>query len=533
MKIIIFGTGEFAIKLFNETEHNTVAFTDNDYLKERDTFCGLTVAVPEKISQFDFDAVVIALPMESDIDKCIVYETISQLRLIGITKDILIYNGSDVIPVCQMEELLNGFIKDKAVLYEKINPKSIAVTHRTYVEERCSKRRLYLYGTGYVAISLTKYLATLDINVCKYISDKCTIDNLNGKEVISTFDLVYEDTNKIFIITASHDESYAETRKKLIGLGLKEDYDFTYYSEIPGTNEPFYYDATLSFSRVRDKVEGFEVFGDTENPNALKIVALGGSTTEGQLFYIKGWVPFFVDFLQGYGVSAKVYCGGISGYTSTQELLKFERDVLTLKPNIVISYSGVNDLYMYPYSKDDLRYQRPFITKFQVQFINQVLNKLTSMQYGLPTPDIPDWEKGGRDTVFYGLVNDKSPGQFWIDNARMMHALATEFGIKFFSFFQPFRFNGYYKSSQVQEILHSRRDPSCNPPEAGMGLYGRDEELKQVRKLIPKYQYITDLTELFLDAHDLYYDSVHVYEEGNKIIAQKIFDVLLSKYNVF
>ena len=357
MRIIIFGTGEVAIKLFNETDHSTVAFTDNDCLKERDTFCGLTVVVPEKLSQFDFDAIVIALPMESDIDKCAVYEVVSQLRLMGITKSILIYDGIITVPVCKIEEELLGFKEDyNAVLYERLNPKSIAVTHRAYIEERCSKRKLYLYGTGYAAISLTKYLATLGIEVCKYINDRCSEDILNGIDVISTFDLVYEDTNKIFIITASSDESYAETRKKLIGLGLREDYDFTYFSEIPGTNEPFYYDATLSFSRIRDNVEGFEVYGDIDNPKAIKIVALGGSTTEGQLFFVKGWVPFFVDCLRNNGISAKVYCGGISGYTSTQELLKFERDVLTLKPNMVITYSGVNDLYMYPYSKDDIRY---------------------------------------------------------------------------------------------------------------------------------------------------------------------------------
>lgn len=529
MKVIVFGTGEDAINFINKTEDVVVAFVDNDYIKERDLFCNLPVAVPERMNKFDFDSVVIALPFESDMDKHAVTEVVAQLDMIGVNKDIFVYVNGEILELSAVWGMLNSFLnEDYAPLYEALNPKSIAVTHKAYIRERCNKRKLYLYGTGYAAISLTRYLRSIGVDVEKYISDMCELSSLDGKEIISTIDLVYEDTEKIFIITVCPDESYAVTRKKLLGLGLTEDYDFTYYSEIPGTDEPFYYDTTLSFSRIRDKLEGFEEMGD-EN-GAIKILTLGGSTTESKLFFVDGWTPFFSELITKNGISAKVYCGGISGYTSTQELLKFERDVLSLNPDIVISYSGVNDLYMYPYAESDKRYGKPFITKFQVQFIDQVLQKLSGMQYGLPVPDIPDWEKGGRDIVFYGLKNHKTPGRFWVDNMRMMHALSAEFGIKFFSFLQPYRFNGYYNGSEKQRIIHTRRDPSCDPPEEGKILYGRDEELYEMRKLIEKYDYITDLSELFIDKSEVYYDSVHVYEEGNKIIARKIFETLLEKH---
>ena len=91
--------------------------------------------------------------------------------------------------------------------------------------------------------------------------------------------------------------------------------------------------------------------------------------------------------------------------------------------------------------------------------------------------------------------------------------LCKEFDIKFFSFLQPFRFNGYYETSMMQEIIHSRRDPSCYPSLQGEALYGKKEEVKKLQSKIKKYDYITDLSEIFYNHKNIYYDSVHVYEK--------------------
>lgn len=530
MDIIVFGINETADRLVQHGKHHVTMYLDNDLHRCREGYRGCKVIHPIEVNQYPHDAIVIADDISDPTGKYHIYEKFTQLSLYGISADnIFGLIDNQLVSIQSFQEVIQIETDlSYSRIFETVHPKSILNTHRNYVKERTSKRKLYIYGIGYEAVCLTKMLSIMGIQVEKYICDRKERDTLQDISIIGTIDLVYEKPDCFFVLVADESESYGITRKKLLDMGLCEDVDFTYHSEIPGTNEPFYYDVTLSYSRIRETMEGFELYGDSKNPDAITIVVLGGSTTESQLFFVKGWVPFFAEYLNNSGISAKIYCGGISGYTSSQELLKFERDVIQLSPDIVISYSGVNDLYMFPLADESERNSRPFISRFQVQFIRQVLEKLRYLQFGLPTPDIPDWEKGGRETVFYGLPSHKNAPHFWIDNMRMMHALSQEFGIAFFSFFQPFRFNGFYKSTPTQEIIHSRRDPSCIPSSEGQKLYGREAEVEEIRQLLQQYSYITDLSKLFAEESEIYYDSVHVYERGNQLIARRIGEVIVN-----
>lgn len=524
MNILVFGTNEPTRSVIESEKYHILAFLSNDMRRCKEGYRGYRVIHPINAEQFSYDAIVLADDMRELSGIYSFLEKTEQLILYGIDPNKLYgFWGNEIMLVQVLRDKLKLNTKySYEHIFEVVHPKSILNTHKDYVMERCESRKLFVYGVGYEAISLTKMLKHMDISVDKYISDSKAGTNINGVEVIDTIDLVYEEVGTFFVLVADESENYGITRNKLLNLGFLEDVDFTYHSEIPGTDEPFYFDVTLSYSRIRDSMEGFEIYGDCNNPNAISIVALGGSTTESQLFYVKGWVPFLAEYLCELGIPAKIYCGGVSGYTSTQELLKFQRDVLSLCPDIVISYSGVNDLYMYPTEIENERCNRPFITQFQIDFIQQVLDKIKQTQYGLPSPDIPDWEEGGQQTVFYGLKNNKSAARYWIDNMRMIKALANEFDIAFYSFFQPFRFNGYYERTPIQDVIHLRRDPLCVPEMKGQKFYSKKKEVEEIRKLIPLYDYIIDLSELFWHESEVYYDSVHVYEKGNQIIAHRI-----------
>jgi lysophospholipase L1-like esterase len=413
--------------------------------------------------------------------------------------------------------------------FKETYPNSIAITHSDYVMERCGKRKLFIYGTGAEAVNLAKYLYLIyKIDVQRFIDDECAGGKLEGKEIITSIDVVYEEKDKIFVIIANENESYGISRKKFIDMGLIEDLDFTYHSEIPSIKEPLCFDVTLSYNRIKEKIEGFELFGDTDNPNAIKIVALGGSTTESTLCFIKGWVQFLAELFQEKNIPAVIYGGGVSGYNSCQELLKLIRDVIPLKPDIVLSYSGVNDLYYYINIQELERLRRPFITKFQIIFVKQILEKLSALKHGLPVTYGLIWDKIGQNTVFYGLENDKSTSEVWLDNMRMMRITTKEFGIQFFSFFQPFRFNGFYERTDIQDIIHNRRDLSCIPESNGYEIWGRPimEEMRKITSEIKKYNYIFDFSGIFTNYQGIYLDAMHVYEQGNRIIAEKIFDAL-------
>ena len=321
--------------------------------------------------------------------------------------------------------------------FKQSYPNSIAITRKEYLFERCRERKLFIYGIGQEAVDISRYLSLFDIETQGFIDFKQTEDKLCGKDIISVIDIVYEDIDKIFIIIAKSEVYYGVSRQMFMDIGLMEDVDFTYHSEVPITKEAKCYDVTLSYNRIIDKIEGFEIFGDCDNPNALLIVALGGSTTESTYLFIKGWAQYLSELLINNNISAKIYCGGVAGYSSSQELLKFIRDVLPLKPDIVLSYSGLNDLYGYPKSTETIRNGRPFITHFQVEFIEKIISRLMLSQRKLPVMHDLMWEDNGNTTVYYGLKNSKSSSELWLDNTRIMHSIAEEFHIEFLSFFQP------------------------------------------------------------------------------------------------
>ncbi|MDR2833865.1 MAG: SGNH/GDSL hydrolase family protein, partial [Streptococcaceae bacterium] len=523
---------------------NIIAFSDNNPHKCREGYKGYAVIKPDDIFHYEYDRIVIAMPHNDNKDCYIVCEAFEYLQMIGIPQNkIFLWSmkNSSANEYIGFDDLKSLYITyDESTyksIFEQIHPKSIAITHRDYVLERCKNKKLFIYGVGCGAIRLAKYLSLMGIMVESYIDDECVGMVVDGKSVISSIDMVYEDIDKVFVMVANEKESYGISRKKFTNMGMVEDLNFTYHSEIPATKEPFYYDVNLSYSRIREEIEGFEIYGDFDNPKATKIVALGGSTTESTLLFVKGWVQFLAEILRKNNIPAVVYGGGTCGYTSSQELLKLIRDVIPLKPDIVISYSGVNDLYNIPDPTEIERHKRPFVTKFQVQFIKQIIEKLSilqyglpvDLQYGLPVEKNPDWNKEGKGTVFYGLQNDKPASEFWIDNMRMMHALSKEFDFLFLSFFQPFRFNGYYTSSEIQDIIHSRRDPSWAPgAEGGKRWYASIKaELHKIIEEIENYNFIHNFSDIFTEYQNIYYDTTHVYERGNQIIAKKIFDTLI------
>lgn len=407
-------------------------------------------------------------------------------------------------------------------------PESIAITRKEYLMERCVNRKLMIYGLGQEAIDLQGYLLAMGVEVASFIDAEPTSEQFEGKPVIPLIDIVYEKIDTFFIIIAKPESHYGIYRQEFLNLGLTEDIDFTYHSEVPLTREAKCYDVTLSYNRTIDKLEGFEIFGDKENPNAKVIVALGGSTTESTYLFIKGWAQYLAEILMKEHLPVKIYCGGVAGYSSSQELLKLIRDVLPMKPDMVLSYSGLNDLYGYPKPTEKIRDGRPFITHFQVEFIEKIIEKLTPAREQLPVMHDLMWQENGNTTVYYGLKNKKTASELWLDNTRIMYAIAKEFGFPFFSFFQPFAFNGFYKITEKQRILYSRKSPTCI--QDGYAKWGTPyaDDVKKIIDAIKNSSYIYDFSKIFEESDGVYFDASHVYERGNVIIAQKIYEKINS-----
>jgi hypothetical protein len=166
----------------------------------------------------------------------------------------------------------------------------------------------------------------------------------------------------------------------------------------------------------------------------------------------------------------------VAGYYSMQELSKCIRDIRYLKPDMVISFSGIND--------------------------NGKLLWNSGMINGLD-----------------GVMRNYSENSFayWLENEAMMQQTAEESGAKFFCIAQPqlYQREKLNKYEYLSTMYDRNNDFSGTDP----------KWIDKVKHIKENYPWMVDMTDI-LDDYDVYIDHEHVTTEGNEIIAQHIYDYI-------
>ncbi len=99
--------------------------------------------------------------------------------------------------------------------------------------------------------------------------------------------------------------------------------------------------ASLDYTPFGGK-PGWAVYGDEEKAQ-FRIMTLGGSTSS-EVYYPENWVSKLSRKLASAGVRAVIYNGAVEMADVHEELIRMCRDIHFLKPDLVISMSGVNDM---------------------------------------------------------------------------------------------------------------------------------------------------------------------------------------------
>lgn len=233
------------------------------------------------------------------------------------------------------------------------------------------------------------------------------------------------------------------------------------------------------------------------NRDTIKILCLGNSTTDFSFYGIHAW-PYFLQL--NLLKSAKQYSvlnGGVYYYTSTQEMLSLLRDGLEVKPNLVISYSGLVDSVIssagYPWT---------------MNYYRGILAKMYS-EYKLNDSSIED--------IYYGP--QYSMHHNYVKNQMVMHSVCESYGIKFVNILQPTMISGKYRCDDVdkrflsceyinQEITRSRTFYS------------------DVRKSLKSFSWFYDFSNLFDGHSSCFYEWSHTNEKGNNIISGAIYALI-------
>lgn len=181
--------------------------------------------------------------------------------------------------------------------------------------------------------------------------------------------------------------------------------------------------------------------------------------------------------------------------------------MLTLEPDIVISYSGINDIFdnLYPFVHF---YSRIIFDKFSKSNLPNVFGVRPERQYSC------------------GIETRISKAHTWIRNQRMMKAICDEFGIEFYSFLQPMLL------SKKEKMSDKERELVIN--NVSNGYKNIPQFLCDVKEIVKSEEitFINDVSDLFDDYGNVYIDTAHVIEEGNYIIANKIYEILKENSKV-
>ena len=269
----------------------------------------------------------------------------------------------------------------------------------------------------------------------------------------------------------------------------------------------YVFDYRLGYVRGLPSQAGFDVIGIDDAPDG-KIVTLGGYTTLDMARNGQSWAHELHKQLDG---KYQILNGCTDGYSSSQILMMFIRDVILLKPKLVICLSG---FYNIAYKLGFIKYREnanlimahPFTTPEQLEYYK----KITSY-FGL-----------GNDRVFYGEENHIAASELWLRQMAEINCISEEFGIEFRVVLQPCVFSGDYERSE-NENKSIKDDFKITEDDLESFYLGFQNEYSKIANQSVNLDYISDASRLFNDDRDVYSNASHITER----LLPKLVEVLL------
>ncbi len=251
----------------------------------------------------------------------------------------------------------------------------------------------------------------------------------------------------------------------------------------------------------------------------LRIVTLGGSTTD-QMYDSLNWPVHLVEALKENGRAAIVFNGGVGGYGTKSELLKLVRDVRALAPDIVISYSGVNEASESE-GNTNSNY-RESLMQALVRDQNTLMPNLHALLQGIQGKG-PTSRHALRYTL--GIPDERPYAEIWLDNLKTMRAILDAQGIDFIAFLQPAVGTGRRAPSEQELAVLG----DCESEHNSLREYARF--YPHARNLLAgeSTNFIHDLSHAFDEMPaGIFTDNCHLTPEGNRHIAEMIMQRLLA-----
>ena len=281
------------------------------------------------------------------------------------------------------------------------------------------KREIYLYSRrNAFAKLIEETLKIYDIKISGYVYDA----EDRSQNIENIYALSWEGTeNKLIIINEYRAERMIAARNNIEYAGfLLENANYTSLrrytpdaQKLAGNLQYICDPLTgVSVSYSKDRT-GWMLYG-REEEGSVRILVLGGSTSSEE-YHPENWIGKLYNKLKRKNIKAVIFNGACPGDDIVDEILRLLRDGYALRPHIIISMSGVNNL----------RYK---------EGVNQ-----------FNEGRLIEWAKVlSPDGNFYsGIQSNETLYSFWNRNQKLLKVISEFYGASFFGFLQPMNITEY------------------------------------------------------------------------------------------
>ena len=383
------------------------------------------------------------------------------------------------------------YLPSRDVFYTSFNVIQIGCMEINLDNALQKGKKIILYGTD--TCFTNAWLGFMHVAGIKI--DKIVDEYSNEHEgIYSVYDLAYANPADTYVIINKKISCWVESCELLESLGFVDfNKMYTGLYAVSYRHLPFLNDVTLGQVTTEllknTKYEGFRVCG-RETKESYKVVVLGGSTTTAEAFRVPCWPQLLYERLSRENQNVVLYNGGVDGYTATDELYKLIRDVSCINPDLIISFSGVNNRRPSQY---------PRVSRHLIDIFEEI----------------------NSNGFFKGLAEGSmSTAQVWVQMEHMMREISENvYHAKFICFLQPIYIS--------KEVLSFREQLQFSDTD-----YNRNFSLmfrREVSELVQNFEWIVDLQDFLDEYPDVFFDSMHVYEKGNQMIADKVYSYLAEE----
>lgn len=265
------------------------------------------------------------------------------------------------------------------------------------------------------------------------------------------------------------------------------------------------YDSMIGYTRNESDFESYDIWPKNIPPQdvANRVMVVGSSTSA---FPRAHWSTVFARSFQKFFGNTVIYNGSCSGYFSSIELQKILRDAPGLKPKLILSFSGAADIGF-------LHTQPNY--PFQHRNATTVGNYLVNTTHAF-------------ERLTRGVPVEMQPHELWLQNSRIKHLIAQEYGAQYFSFLEPTMALRQLAPSPAEEAMLKddamfRLMPHTGRTYEEETLHFYENVRAALRAEPEKYAHVIDISDVFDGESEVYRDFRHASKKGNVLIGKRIF----------